>query len=69
MPETSVFGGAAFITPELATQNPTGMAVNIKVEGSVYVDDFERRVVDAVVAASSGGGATNWYRTTGRATL
>jgi len=69
MPETSVFGGAGFITPQLATQNPTGMAVNIKVEGSVYVDDFERRVVDAVVAASSGGGATNWYRTTGRATL
>lgn len=69
VPETSVFGGAAFITPELATSNPTGMAVNIKVEGSVYVDDFERRVVDAVVAASSGGGATNWYRTTGRATL
>lgn len=69
MPEVSVFGGAGFITPQLATQNPTGMAVNIKVEGSVYVDDFERRVVDAVVAASSGGGATNWYRTTGRATL
>lgn len=66
MPETSVFGGAAFITPQLANQNPTGMAVNIKVEGSVYVDDFERRVVDAVVSASSGGGATNWYRTTGR---
>jgi len=67
--ETSVFGGAAFITPDLATSNPTGMAVNIKVEGSVYVDDFERRVVDAVVAASSGGGATNWYRTTGRPTI
>ena len=68
-PEMPVFGGAAFITPELAAANQTGMAVNIKVEGSVYVDDFERRVVDAVVAASSGGGATNWYRTTGRATL
>jgi len=66
MPETSVFGGAAFITPQLATQNPTGMAVNIKIEGNVYADDFERKVVDAVVAASSGGGATNWYRTTGR---
>ena len=69
MPEIIGGEGAYFITPELATSNPTGMAVNIKVEGSVYVDDFERRVVDAVVAASSGGGATNWYRTTGRATL
>lgn len=66
MPEIIGGEGAYFITPELATSNPTGMAVNIKVEGSVYVDDFERRVVDAVVAASSGGGATNWYRTTGR---
>jgi len=69
VPEVSVFGGAAFITPQLETQNPTGMAINIKVEGNIYADDFERRVVDAVTSASSYGGATSWYRTTGRATL
>lgn len=66
MPEIMGGEGAYFITPELATSNPTGMAVNIKVEGSVYVDDFERRVVDAVVAASSTGVSTRWFRSTGR---
>jgi len=66
VPELMGGEGAYFITPELATSNPTGMAVNIKVEGSVYVDDFERRVVDAVVAASSTGVSTRWFRSTGR---
>ena len=66
MPEIMGGEGAYFITPELATSNPTGMAVNIKIEGSVYVDDFERRVVDAVVAASSTGVSTRWFRSTGR---
>jgi hypothetical protein len=71
MPESSVFGGAAFITPELATSNPTGMAqINITVQGTGGLDDQTKKaVVDAVVEASSGGIATNWFRTTGRANM
>lgn len=68
MSETAVFGGAGFITPDLATRNPTGVQININVSGTGDLsDETKQKVVDAVVEASSGGISTNWFRTTGRA--
>ena len=71
MPELSVFGGAGFITPELETRNPTGVAqINITVSGTGGLDDQTKKaVVDAVVEASGTGVATNWFRTTGRSNM
>jgi hypothetical protein len=71
MPESSVFGGAAFITPELATRNPTGVTqINVTVQGTGGLDEQTKKaVVDAVVEASSYGTPTNWFRTTGSAVM
>lgn len=68
-PEMSVFGGAAFITPELATSNPTGMTqINLTVTANDFLSqEAKQAVVDAVVEASSAGYSTGWFRTTGRA--
>jgi hypothetical protein len=71
IPEMSVFGGAGFITPELATRNPTGVTqINVNVQGTGGLDDQTKKaVVDAVVEASSYGNPTNWFRTTGKAVI
>ena len=71
MPESSVFGGAAFITPDLATRNPTGVTqINVTVQGTGGLDEQTKKaVVDAVVEASSYGTPTNWFRTTGSAVM
>jgi len=71
MPEIPIFGGAGFITPQLATSNPTGVAqINITVQGTGGLDDQTKKaVVDAVVEASSYGTPTNWFRTTGSAVM
>lgn len=69
VPEISVFGGAGFITPELATSNSTGMTqINLTVTANDFLSqEAKQAVVDAVVEASSAGYSTGWFRTTGRA--
>lgn len=71
VPEISVFNGAGFITPELATSNPTGMTqINLTVTANDFLSqETKQAVVDAVIEASSTGIATNWFRTTGRANM
>lgn len=66
------------IVPEMATTPTFAMGgvqrgeyaptITVNVTGSGGLDEQTKRaVVDAVVEASSGGIATNWFRTTGRA--
>lgn len=71
MPEIIGGEGAYFITPDLANRNPTGVTqININVQGTGGLDDeTKRKVVDAVVEASSYGNPTNWFRTTGQAVV
>lgn len=68
--DSTLLGGVGAITPDLATRNPSGVQININVSGTGDLsDETKQKVVDAVVEASSGGIATNWFRTTGRATM
>lgn len=67
-PEISVFGGAGFITPDIMNRQMGIQPLNITITANDFLSqEAKQAVVDAVVEASSGGIATNWFRTTGRA--